>query len=230
MSTALTTYEEFLARAEALGFLALSPIFPGMPSLGGETAPGQWHTGLESDPWRWKDRVAQEKRLAYGCILGGHKGFVTRRMYPIFHAAFHPVEAMPERWAAGTVSPVVWQLWQLFEEKGVLNISQVRQSLAGSGRLAASAVDAAVKQLQSEFYITVDGNERKVSAKGEFYGWPVIRYRRVTDWAPAGWLEGVSDWPAEEARNLILEDGVGMSTGVGRQALARKLGWGGANR
>lgn len=41
------------------------------------------------------------------------------------------------------------------------------------------AVDAAIQQLQREYYITVDGNERKVSAKGEFYGWPVIRYCRV---------------------------------------------------
>ena len=222
----LTTYDEFIARVEALGFMPLSPLLPGMPSLGGETPEELWHTGLDTDPWRWKDRAAQEKRLAYGCILGGHKGFVTRRMYSIFYAAFHPALPMPERWAGGTIDRITWQLWALFEERSALNTSQVRQILGVSGKSAARASDSALQRLQHEYYITIDGSERKISAKGEFYGWPVNRYRRVVDWAPAGWLDDVKDWPAEEARAIILEDGAAMSQGVTRQALAKKLGWG----
>lgn len=38
--------------------------------------------------------LAEEKGLAFGCILGGHKGFVSPRMYSIFYAAFHPKEPM----------------------------------------------------------------------------------------------------------------------------------------
>jgi hypothetical protein len=221
----LNNYEDFLARVEALGFMALSTLLPGLPSLDDETAESLWHTGLDTDPWRWKDRAAEEKRLAYGCILGGHKGFVTQRMYPIFYAAFHPPLSMPERWASGTVSQSTWQLWQLFEEKGALSITQVRQAMDVSRKQGGSAVDTAIQQLQHEYYITVDGNERKVSAKGEFYGWPVNRYRRVVDWAPAGWLEGAKDWSAQEARELILDDGVGMSNDVNRRDLAKKLGF-----
>ena len=224
MTTMLTTYEDFVARVESLGFMALSHLLPGLPSLGDETAESLWHTGLDTDPWRWKDRVAEEKRLAYGCILGGHKGFVTQRMYPIFYAAFHPPLSMPERWAGGTVSQRTWQLWQLFEENSTLNISQVRQIMGVSRKQGASAVDTALQQLQHEYYITVDGNERKVSAKGEFYGWSVNRYCRVVDWAPDGWLDSAKDWSAEGARELILDDGVAVSNGVNRQDLARKLG------
>ena len=95
----LITYENFFARIQSLGFLALSHLLPGLPSLGEETPESLWHTGLDTDPWHWKDRVAEEKRLAYGCILGGHKGFVTQRMYPIFYAAFQPTLSMPEHWA-----------------------------------------------------------------------------------------------------------------------------------
>jgi hypothetical protein len=219
----LTTYEDFVARTESLGFMPLSTLLPGMPSLGGETAESQWHTGLDTDPWRWKDRAAEEKRLAYGCILGGHKGFVTQRMYPIFYAAYHPPLSMLERWASGTVSQNAWRLWQLFEEQSRINISQIRQAMNASGKQSASAVDAAVQQLQREYYITVDGNERKVSAKGELYGWPVNRYCRVADWAPEGWLESAKDWSAQEARELILDDGVAMAEGVKRQVLAKKL-------
>jgi hypothetical protein len=221
----LTTYDDFVARVEALGFMALSQLLPGVPSLGDETAESLWHTGLDSDLWRWKDRVAEEKRLAYGCILGGHKGFVTQRMYPIFYAAFHPPHSMPERWASGTVSQMTWRLWQLFEEKSTLNISQVRKAMGASRKQDVHALDTAIQQLQHEYYITVDGNERKVSAKGEFYGWPVNRYSRVVDWAPGGWLDSAKEWSAEESRELILDDGVAMSNDVNRRDLAKKLGW-----
>ena len=225
MTPLLTNYDDFVARVESLGFMALSNLLAGFPSLGDETSESLWHTGLESDPWRWKDRVAEEKRLAYGCILGGHKGFVTQRLYPIFYAAFHPALSMPERWSSGTINQRTWQLWQLFEARGALTTSQARQALGVSGKRGASAVDTALRQLQREYYITVDGNQRKISAKGEFYGWPVNRYKRVLDWAPDGWLEDAENWSAGEARELILDDGVAMSSGVDRQALAKKLGW-----
>jgi hypothetical protein len=122
MTNMLTIYEDFVARVEFLGFMALSQLLPGVPSLGDETAESLWHTGLDSDPWRWKDRVAEEKRLAYGCILGGYKGFVTQRMYPIFYAAFHPTLSMPERWAGGTVSQTTWRLGSFLKKKGTLTL------------------------------------------------------------------------------------------------------------
>ena len=131
--------------------------------------------------------------------------------------------SMPERWEEGTVSLRTWQIWQLFEENGTLNISQVRQSLGVSRKQGASAVDNTIQQLQQEFYITVDGNDRKVSAKGKIYGWPVNRYRRVLDWAPAGWLDISRGWSAVEARELILDEGVALSIGVPRQDLRKKL-------
>ena len=223
MTAMLITYEDFVARVESLGFMALSPILPGFPSLGSETPVSLWHTGLDTDPWRWKDRVAEEKHLTYGCILGGHKGFITQRMYPIFYTAFHPVPSMPERWANGLINERTWQLWQLFEKEGTLNISQVRQILSVSRKQGASVIDVSIQQLQHEYYITVDGNDRKVSSKGAFYGWPVIRYSRVMDWAPTGWLDSAKDWPVVEARELILNDGITMSDGVNRQDLAKKL-------
>lgn len=223
MTKMLMTYKDFLDRVETLGFIALSPLLPGLPSLSGETPENLWHTGLDTDPWRWKDRAAEEKRLAYGCILGGHKGFVSQRMYPIFYTAFHPMLSMPERWAMGTVNQRTWQLWQLFEEKGTRNVSQIRQSLGVSRNQGVGAVDNAIQQIQQEYYITIDGNDRKISAKGKFYGWPVNRYRRVMDWAPTDWLDNAEDWSEAEARELILNEGVAKSDGVIRQDLRKKL-------
>jgi len=62
--------------------MALSNILPDFPSLIKETPKEIWHTGdPDTDPWCWKDRAAEEKQIAFGCILGGHKGFVSSRLY-----------------------------------------------------------------------------------------------------------------------------------------------------
>jgi len=47
----------------------------------------------------------------------------------------------------------------------------------------------------------------------------------VLDWAPADWLDDAKNWSAEEARELILDDGVANSKDVNRQKLTKKLGW-----
>ena len=226
MVSLLTTYEEFLERVESLGFMAFTSFLPGLPSLSAETPANLWHTGMDTDPWRWKDRAAEERMLAYGCILAGHKGFVTRRMYPLFYAAFHPRESMPDRWKGGMVNQMTWRTWELFEESSVLNISQIRSLLGVSRSNGLSTSDTAIRILQQEYYITMDGSEQKINAKGEPYGWAVNRYSRTKDWAPEGWLDGTGDWPVEEAQSAILEAGIAMSDGVDRQALVRKLGFG----
>jgi hypothetical protein len=225
MKQLLTTYEEFLERVESLGFMAFTSFLPGLPSLSAETPEHLWHTGLDTDPWRWKDRAAEEKTLAYGCILAGQKGFVTRHMYPLFYAAFHPKEPMPDRWNGGMVNQMVWRTWQLFEESTVLNISQIRSMLGVSQKNGLSASDTAIRILQQEYYITMDGSEQKINTKGEPYGWAVNRYSRVKEWASEGWLDGAEDWPVEEARAAILEAGVAMAVGFNSKTLARKLGF-----
>jgi hypothetical protein len=117
----LTNYEDFLARVDELGFMSLG--CRAFPALFGEVPEGV-HTGdPDVDPWCWKDRAAKEKKVAFGCILGGHKGFVSVRMYPLFYAAYHPVEPIEDLWASGELDQTTWRLWRLFEEK---NVSQYR--------------------------------------------------------------------------------------------------------
>jgi hypothetical protein len=221
----LTTYDHFVDRVDELGFLPMSNILPGLPSLGAETPEDIWHTGLETDPWQWKDRAAVEKKLAYGCILGGHKGFISARMYPIFFVACHPKDTMPERWAAGLVNGTTWRLWQLFEARIQINTSQARILLGSSNKKSSTQVDSALIELQRDFYITVSGNERKVSADGHFYGWPSNVYTRLVDWIPKDWLATAPEWNMAEARDWITEIVIGMNKLLNRKAVARALHW-----
>ncbi len=221
----LTHYADFLARVDELGFLPLSNLLKGMPSLSSETPENVWHSGdPETDPWQWKDRAAEEKKLAYGCILGGHKGFVSGRMYALFYAACHPPETMEERWESGVLSQVTWKLWQLFEREPIIDTSEVRRILKKPVLTGFSQVDGALRELQQEYSITVAGCRRKVGKDGHPYGWPASLYERVDHWAPQAWLQETAFWDKVEAREAILE--VGIRNGAEREGLAKKLGFG----
>jgi hypothetical protein len=220
----LAQYGVFLERVNELGFMTLSRNAMGLPSLAEETPRTLWHTGNEdTDPWRWKIRAAAEKRLAYGCIVGGYKGFVSAQMYPLFYTACHPEQSMQDRWSDGQVNQTLWRLWQFFTEHPSLNTSTARRIMGVTRKSGAARVDAALEELQRGYYITVAGDERKVGADGQAYGWPVCIYCRVADWAPADWLAGAAGWRTEDARDAILDDAVKLNKLIQRDALAKML-------
>jgi hypothetical protein len=221
----LTRYEDFLERVDELGFMALSYCLPGLPYLGEETSAQAWHTGnVETDPWKWKDRAAEEKRAAYGCILGGNKGFISARLYAAFYAACHPTEPMPERYSAGIVTQTVWQLWQLFETKSLLNTSDVRREMGVTQKNGGSRVDGAIQELQRTFYITTAGCRQKIGKDGQPYGWPASVYDRVSHWSPADWLKDAPGMTRREAKEIILEVGLSAGRDVQREDLTKLLG------
>lgn len=222
----LCTYEDFLERVDELGFMAFSNILEGLPSLVSETPEGIWHTGdTETDPWRWKDRAAEEKRLAFGCILGGNKGFVSARLYPVFYAACHPGQSMEERRYNGLVSQTAWELWRLSEDRNALDTGEIRRLMNVSKKKGAGRVDAAISELQQYFYITVAGSRQKTDKSGMPYGWHVNVYEKVKSWAPASWLESSHAIKGEDAVEEILDIGEANGNGIDRSKLKKVLGF-----
>lgn len=218
----LKRYEDFVNRVDELGFMSLSNILSGFPALSEETREENWHTGdPDTDPWRWKDRAAEEKRLAFGCILGGHKGFVAAHMYSTFYTAFHPEEHMEERREAGQVSQTAWQLWQLFEAKTLLNTSDIRQELGVTLKKGGSRVDKAIKELQQHYYITVAGSRRKMDKYGQPYGWPANVYDKVENWAPQEWMKLNPGLSRDEARERILANAIAVGSELNRTDLKK---------
>ena len=138
--------------------MPLSQVLAGLPSLGSQTDPSAWHTGdAGTDPWQWKDRAAQEKKLAYACCLGAVKGFIAPRLYTVFYAAFHPSLPMADRWAQGSVSQTTWIIWSLFEKQHLQNTSEIRRELSVSLKNGASRVETSLGALQAEFYLPQPG-------------------------------------------------------------------------
>ena len=222
----LTNYSRFLARVDELGFMPMSKFLPGFPSLSAETPQSIWFTGdPDTDPWSWKDRAAEDKHVAFGCLLNGHRGFVSASMYPFFFKAFHPREHMEERRAYGLVNPTVWELWRLFEMQPRLSTSEIRRLMGVMHKSGGSKVDGAVKELQRLYYITVAGNRRKTDRFGRPYAWPANLYEKVVDWAPSGWLKPIPGMTVEDAQDEILDRGIEIGVNVSREDLAKKLGF-----
>lgn len=199
----LRTYADFLSCADDVGVMVFAGKFTeGFPKLDDLTTPNQWHTGdLDTDPWRWKDRAALERRLAFGNILGGHKGFISKKLYPLFYSACRPDGYMEERYHRGTVSRTAFEVYNLFENGSDLDTGEIRKQMGVTKKEGASAVDSAIVWLQSKFYITVCGNRRKVSFDGIEYGWPANTYCLVDEWA-SNWLNEPL-LPTAEARTQI---------------------------
>ncbi len=220
----LNSYNDFIDRVNELGFMALSNIHEGFPSLSSETSKNQWHTGeAETDPWQWKDRAAEEKKLAFGCILGGNKGFISEKMYQYFYSVYKPTLSMEERWEEGMISTELWNLWQLFNKKTLLDTAEIRKEMGVTAKSGGSKLDRAVVQLQREYYITVAGNRYKINKQGEPYGWPANTYDKVENWVPSGWIENSSNTDVEEARQTIINTGLVMCKGLDKNQFIRIL-------
>jgi hypothetical protein len=217
----LTQYNEFIDRVDELGFMALG--WRALPALFEEAT--AHIDDPERDAWCWKDRAAKEKRLAFGSILGKHKGFVSARMYPLFYAAYRPVEPMEVLWEKGQISRTTWELWLLFEAKTSLSTDEIRQEMGVTRKMGGSRVDASVEELQRTYHITVAGNRRKISSKGEPYGWPSCIYEVVDSWTPPDWKHTASEVTQDEAREIILDRAMAMASGVDKEELAEGLGF-----
>lgn len=218
-------YTGFLELVENLGFMPFSPILDGLPSLPEYTIQKNWFTDdPDIDPWLWKYRASQEKKLAFGNILGGQKGFISSRMYPVFYNGFHPHESFEERWVEGLISVTTRKLWQLFDNYGKLSTSDMKRALHVSLKKGGSRLDASIKELQRDFYITVDGSTLKTDKQGKKYGWYENIYSPVLDWAPAEWRVTESGFRREEAQREILYAALAINDQLDRNKLAKKLG------
>lgn len=219
----LNTYAEFLAILEEYGLIWFSSRRPlGLPSLDALTVEAQWHTGdPDTDPWQWKDRAAQERRAAVGCVLGGHKGFIAPRLYPLFFAAYRPAQPLEERYEDGLVPRMRQRVYALFSPGAQLSTFEVRERLAPK-KEEASRMFAALEALMREFYITSCGNRRKTNALGEPYGWPAVCYARAEDWH-GDWLDGLPALTQAEAREAILAHCAAVGKDVDTAALRKAL-------
>lgn len=171
-------------------------------TMGGENAEGifslcsrfddviQWHTdNQDTDPWQWRIRVLDERDdVAYAKVFFGKSGYISRYWYPCFLSARRNGISLEEAYEAGAVSAEARRIYRLVSDNGGLPVHAIK-SLGGFTREEKTRFDSALVELQMKMFITMCGQQRKVSAKGASYGWSSTAFCTVEDF----WGQGVTD-------------------------------------
>lgn len=180
----VSTYDEFKRLLDEAGFMLFSG--GGYLSLADVTAPEAWHAGGPLDPWGWKDRLAASRDGAYAHIFAGRSGFISRRWYPLFHAAL--CEDVEESYALGLAPRLALDMWRLFDERPTWGRHELRCALGGrfSGK---AEFERALRRLERGMLITISGQVQPLSTGGLPVGWQAMEYARVDaylgDWLSA---------------------------------------------
>ena len=185
----IRSYDDFVQDLREAGFSMGGDRDGGVFTLASFFGPEiRWHTeDAQTDPWEWRIRVLREYRdLAYGKFFFGNGGYITGEWFPCFYAArratapedaggrrirFRGTKTLEEEYEDGNVSREALTIYRLLQEYRELPAHQLRQYGGFAGKEYASAFERALVQLQAGFYISICGQARKVSRKGEEYGW-----------------------------------------------------------
>jgi len=219
----LITYADLISYVDRNGILAFYGKMPaGILTLEALTLEQNWHTGDPiTDPWQWKDRAASEHKLAFGCVLNGYKGFLSKDMYPFFYDAFREAQTLEERHLDGLVPKMEMDIYRMFLSGAILSTADVRSALHVTKKQGASEADSALKSLQRQFLISVCGSKRKLSFEGLEYGWPANAYCLTKLWAK-DWLTG-KRLKREDARERILDHCEAHGIGESREKVKKAL-------
>lgn len=175
----IENYEGFCDRLLEAGFSMGGGNDEGVFSLlehgWNEQPPGsklRWHTGdPDTDPWEWRMRVLDERTdIAYGKVFFKKAGYITRDWYPYFLAARRNGASCDERYADGAMSHGAKRIYDLLRDGGVIPLHNIKQ-LGGFAKEDKSEFERALIELQMGLFITMCGNQQKVSLNGQEYGW-----------------------------------------------------------
>jgi len=137
--------------------------------------PLRWHTGdAETDPWQWRMRVLAERTdIAYGKIFFRKSGYLTKKWVPYFLAVRRGTPASAtfvDAYDAGTMSYMAKRVFDVIDESGAMPVHTLKQ-LVNVAKDEKAAFERALADLQMKMFLTVAGEQQKISKDGEAYGW-----------------------------------------------------------
>lgn len=131
-----------------------------------------WHTeDPETDPWEWRMRVLDERDdIAYAKVFFKKSGFITKEWYPYFYAVRRGNKTLEEEYNDGKLSIMSKNIYEIIKNHESLPYHVMKQLCAVS-KEDNFRFERAVIDLQMKLYITMCGRQRKISTRGEEYGW-----------------------------------------------------------
>lgn len=177
-----TTFEEAAEVIEHLGILPLSSFIPDHPSLVSITRPDAWHTGMDTDPWLWRDRFAIEGIAAYGRFLADKPLLVSRELFPIVQCALAPAETVEERYAAGLVAKSTLRIYTCIAQNDDIDVRTLRKQAGMQHTAGKSAFDRSLNELQNAAEVVISGISERLNPQGNKSGWNSTCYMLVDNW------------------------------------------------
>ncbi len=190
----------------------LDNLYEAGMSMGGENEEGVfglsryfgdeivWHTeDAQTDPWEWRMRVLHERNdIAYGKFFFKKSGYITKEWFPYFYRIRRGGRELQEEYEEGNVSLYAKRVYDQLSEHRELPLHLIKE-YGGFGREDKSRFDSAVTQLQMDLYITMCGNARKKSRRGEEYGWSSTVFCLAEDFFEADVIKRAGEISGEEA-------------------------------
>jgi len=149
-----------------IGFLPLFNV--GVPGFSvEEMTPGQWWTGLNDDPWHWREEAANEGEIIYGKMFSNRAGFVSRAWFPKFANYRRDGYDFDSRWEEGLETPRNQNIMEYVQLHPMSMTSDIKKNVGKTG------FEGALTDLQMKTYLVIRGFDRKRNRYQEPYGWSI---------------------------------------------------------
>lgn len=197
------TYSEAAQAIEQLGILPLSGFIPDHPSLDSITEPAAWHTGLDTDPWHWRDRFAAEGIAAYGRFIGPRPSLVAQEIFPLVKCALAPSRTVRERYEAGLLTRSTIQIYEIIQDNPAIEVRSLRKQAGMKDKADKNEFDHALIDLQNTADIVISGVAENSTGEGNKSGWNGTCYMLAEDWMASHGLKPLALASAEARTQLF---------------------------
>ena len=178
----VNTFEEACDVVENLGILPLSSFIPDHTSLVAITQDEAWHTGMETDPWLWRDRFAGEGVAAYGRFFAGIPILISRLLFPLVKCILSPLDKVAGRYAAGNLARSTIKIYECICENDDIDVKRLRVLTGMHQTSDKQAFDRSLIELQSTTDIVISGISERLNANGNKSGWNSTCYMQANHW------------------------------------------------
>lgn len=177
------------------------------------TDPDCWWTGnVETDPWEWREAVAEGRKVAYGKLFDKKAGFISLDWLPSFANYRRNGYDFDARWDEGLAGSREKQIMDIlvphdtdgdaiWEEKRILSTDL--KKLAGFGKQGEKNFPGTITRLQMQTYLVITDFRRRKNKRSREYGMAVsVLAPPETVWGYDAVTAGYKDEPAQSWRAI----------------------------
>jgi hypothetical protein len=210
----ISTRRELKDLIVGIGFVPLFGNEIGGFSVMDITGGRYWWTGNEkTDPWAWRMFLAEDSDIAYGKVFGGRAGFISKEWFPYFASYRRDGYDFDTRYEVGKASHRSKKIINLFEKLPLIASYRIK-SMAGFSKNGEKGFEGTLTLLQMQTYITVRCFTRKLSKRGEPYGWSIGVYSLSEDKFGYDHMRSAYRLGTEAAKEKLIKQMIKINPGI----------------